>query len=92
MRLTGKILNEKYGLGAAHARYRENGVWYHPLEKFPGILFDQAGYVTFPTQEHYVESSGVRKGPDPNHIHVPDGIAKLPGYVQLTPPPRDLSI
>src|SRR5208337_4329445 len=36
--ITGEFLNEKYKIGAAQARYRENGVWYHPLDQFPGAL------------------------------------------------------
>lgn len=53
MRITGKWLNKKYKLGAADARYRENGVWYHPLRSFPAILFDGGGYVLFPSEGAY---------------------------------------
>jgi len=90
-RVTGKLLNKHYGLGAAQARYRENGVWFHPLHQFPGILFDAKGYVIFPTQEDYEKSADVKKGPDPNHIHVLGGIADIPGYVQLNPPPSQVA-
>jgi|HubBroStandDraft_6_1064221.scaffolds.fasta_scaffold93710_3 hypothetical protein len=85
--ITGRRLNEKYKLRALQARYRENGYWYHPLEQFPGALFDANGYVLFQTEEDYQQCEGVRKGPDPNHIHVQGGIASLPFYVQLDPPP-----
>lgn len=87
MRLTGERLNDLYKLGAAQARYRENGVWYHPLEKFPGVLLDANGYALFKTAADYANCSSVKKGPDPNTIHVKGGIASLPFYVPLNPPP-----
>jgi 5-methylcytosine-specific restriction enzyme A len=86
-RITGIRLNEKYNLGAVQARYRENGYWYHPLKNFPGALFDANGYVLFQTATDYQRCATVRKGPDPNHIHVPGGIASLPFYVRLVPAP-----
>jgi hypothetical protein len=85
--LTGEFLNVTYKLGAAQARYREDGGWYHPLDQFPGVLFDSHGYVLFKTEEDYQACHGVKKGPDPNHIHVEAGIASIPGYVKLDPPP-----
>jgi hypothetical protein len=35
-RITGKILNEAWQVGAKHALYREDGKWYHQLRDFPG--------------------------------------------------------
>lgn len=87
IRITGKRLNSEYKLGAVQARYREDGVWYHPLLAFPGILFDGNGYVAFQTRREYESCDRIRKGPDPNHIHVDAGIASIPGYVKLNPPP-----
>ena len=87
MRLTGDRQNELYKLGALQARYRENGVWYHPLEKFPGALFDANGYVCFKTALEYANCASVKKGPDPNTIHVKGGISSLPFYVPLQPTP-----
>ncbi len=75
MKLTGKWLNQKYAIGAADARYRENGVWYHPLRAFPGV---------------FLASAWVKHGPDPNHIHVANGISKAAGYVPLRPKPIQL--
>lgn len=88
--IKGERLNVAYKLGAAQSRYRQDGVWYHPLKKFPGILFDGMGYVLFRTQQEYVACRYVKKGPDPNHIHVEGGIASIPGYVPLDPPPTTL--
>ena len=43
----GAMLNHKWGVNAKHALYRDDGRWYHVLEKFPGALFDSHGYVFF---------------------------------------------
>lgn len=88
--ITGERLNEHYEIGAAQARYRENGVWYHPLDQFPGALFDGNGYVLFQTATEYADCDRVKKGPDPNHIHVKGGISSLPSYVRLDPAPLKL--
>ena len=53
IRLTGKRLNRELALGAEHARYHKDGYWYDQLHKFPGILFDQNGYVSFADLETY---------------------------------------
>jgi hypothetical protein len=90
--ITGEFLNEKYKIGAVQARYRENGVWYHPLDQFPGALFDANGYVLFRSDSDYAGCDRVKKGPDPNHIHVRGGISSLPSYVPLKPPPRDIAL
>lgn len=88
--ITGDRLNEKYKIGAAQARYRENGVWYHPLDQFPGVLFDAKGYAFFKTASEYAACDSVKKGPDPNHIHVKGGISSLPFYVPLDPAPSEI--
>lgn len=90
MRLTGKWLNKKYGLGALAARYRENGVWYHPLVEFPAVLFDGTGYVLFSSESDYLAAPFVKHGPDPNHIHIIGGLSNAPGYVLLHPAPVEL--
>lgn len=89
--LKGDYLNSHYGIGAKQARYREDGVWYHPLNKFPGALFDGNGYVLFDSQAQYEQCDSIKKGPDANHIHVSEGISSLPGYTPLVPPPLELS-
>ena len=87
--ITGNFLNHKYKVGAVQARYRENGVWYHPLDKFPGALFDAGGYVVFSNEADYEGCAEVKKGPDPNHIHIKGGISSLPFYVPLDLPLND---
>ena len=90
--ITGNFLNTIYKLGAAQSRYRVDGVWYHPLNKFPGALFDRQGYVLFDRPEDYYACRQVKQGPDPNHIHVEGGIASIPAYVRLQPPPAGLQL
>lgn len=78
-RLTGRHLNELWRVGARHALYHHEGVWYHQLQHFPGALFDSNGYVLFGTPEEFLHSAylHIRK-----HVHVPDGIAAMPTYVR----------
>ena len=89
-RITGRKLNSTYKVGAVQARYREDGMWYHPLREFPGALFDGQGYILFQVERDYKGCRRVRKGPHPNHIHVDEGIASIPGYVRLDPPPAGI--
>src|SRR5690348_6183586 len=85
--MTGRKLNKFYKLGAAHALYREKGDWYHALQRFPGILFDAEGCLIFQSEDEYNACEGLKKGPDPNHIHAEGGIKAFAGYKFLTPPP-----
>lgn len=64
----GKLLNGKYKRCAKHSRYRENGVWYHLLKRFPADLYDANGVVRFESEDQYRKY--VRIGPDPNSTHV----------------------
>ena len=85
-RTTGAKLNELWGVGAAHALYIYDGHWYHQLERFPGALFDQNGYVLFRTEADFRECSYLSIGKD---VSVPKpGIAQIPGYVRV----RDLQL
>ena len=87
----GKVLNEHYGRGVKQARYRENGVWYHPLTNFPADLYDASGVVRFDSKASYEKY--IRVGPDPDSTHadvVGRGISHIPGYEKLTPPPSEL--
>jgi 5-methylcytosine-specific restriction protein A len=79
--LNGKSLNELWGVGAKHALYREDGMWYHQLKDFPGALFDANGYIVFVTREDYVTSPYLQIQQD---LHVPNGISSIPNYVRVT--------
>jgi 5-methylcytosine-specific restriction protein A len=80
-KLTGKVLNILWGIGAKHALYREDGKWYHQLKSFPGVLFDANGYIVFETQQQYQACEHLRIQKD---LHVPNGISSIPGYVHIS--------
>jgi len=81
-KMTGRALNERWRIGAAHSLYRENGTWYHHLEAFPGALCDAHGYVVFATQQDLETCPGMLIGKSKNWLNVPAGISTLPGYVR----------
>jgi 5-methylcytosine-specific restriction enzyme A len=87
-RLPGKRLNSELALGAEHARYHKDGYWYDQLQKFPGVLFDFHGYVSFTSQNAYQHCPQLRH-PDrdrsdgrPGTLSVPAGISSIPGYIR----------
>src|SRR6266581_4614476 len=84
---TGAELNERCGVGAAHALYIHDGHWYHPLRRFPGALFDRNGYILFETEEDFRKCPHLSIGKD---VSVPKpGISSIPGYIRVTEfPPR----
>ncbi|HEX8499953.1 MAG TPA: DUF3883 domain-containing protein [Pyrinomonadaceae bacterium] len=84
-RVTGRVLNERYAVGATHALYREDGRWYHRLRTFPGALFDSSGYILFVTEAEYLGCSQLQIAQD---VHAPNGISAIPGYVRF----RDLEL
>jgi 5-methylcytosine-specific restriction enzyme A len=79
-RMTGKLLNKKWGVGAQHALYREDGKFFMPLERFPGALFDSNGYVVFENRRDYENSPHLRIG---SRVNVSGGIASIPSYVKM---------
>jgi len=79
--MNGKKINEVLQLGAKHALYREDGKWYHRLKIFPGVLFDQNGYVLFESEESYKSESKLKQQKD---LHVIGGIESLSGYEPFT--------
>lgn len=78
--LSGRKLNELWGVGAKHALYHREGSWYNNLERFPGALFDPNGYVVFATEQAYKNSPHLRITQETN---VANGIASIPGYVRM---------
>ncbi|HRQ37075.1 MAG TPA: HNH endonuclease [Chloroflexota bacterium] len=79
--LTGKYLNDLWGVEAKHALYRADGKWYHQLTDFPGALFDANGYIVFETEKDYLESPYLQIKQD---LHIADGISSMPNYVRVT--------
>lgn len=82
-RIMGRRLNREWKVGAQHALYREDGTWYHLLERFPGALFDAHGYVVFESKSALMSCPGILVGEAKNWINFSEGIAKLPGYVKI---------
>lgn len=70
-------LNEVWAIGAAQARYREDGSWYATLSLFPAALIDAHGYVLFASEEDYLDSPHLKIG---KQITVPKHISAIPGY------------
>ena len=67
-------LNETLAVGAAQARYSDDGHWYAALSRFPAALFDAKGYVLFETEQEYRTSPYLHIG---KQISVPKpGISK----------------
>jgi hypothetical protein len=82
--LSGKELNKRWGIGAQHVLYRKDGKWYHRLERFPGALCDENGYILFKTESDLQACPGIKIGREKNQMHVATGIATLPGYQKVT--------
>ena len=78
--LNGRLLNERWHVGARQALYHRDGHWYNNLRTFPGALFDPYGYVLFKTEQAYRSSAYLQIGDETN---VPGGIKSIPGYVRM---------
>jgi 5-methylcytosine-specific restriction protein A len=78
--MNGKILNEILQLGAKQALYREDGIWYHNLVKFPGVLFDKNGYVIFANKEEYYSTPNLQIKQD---LHIKNGLGSLDKYIHF---------
>ena len=79
-RKTGEDCKREWNIPVQQARFRENGTWYHILERFPAALCDAHGYVIFPTEQAYRDCTHLRIGKE---ISVPYGISKISGIVQM---------
>ena len=80
--MNGKFFNSLFNLDAKHALYREDGRWYHHLKAFPGVLFDQAGYVIFENHNDYLTNPLLQHKKD---LHVINGISGIPSYIRFSP-------
>lgn len=85
--MTGNYLNKILLINAKHALYRKDGYWYHNLKAFPGVLFDENGYVFFIDQDSYTNNPKLQIKKD---LHVVGGIESLPGYREYTTFERNL--
>lgn len=75
--MIGFKLNRSLELGAFHALYRSDGIWYHNLKQFPGVLFDQNGYIIFNSREEYEANPSLKIRKD---LNVVGGISSLQSY------------
>src|SRR5262245_50539215 len=87
---SGRRLNEQWGVNARHALYHREGIWYERLERFPGALFDENGYVVFATAEEFTGCPDLRIT---QKVWVPRGISEMPDYhrMVITQPRTDSS-
>jgi len=79
--ITGQLLNEKWQVNAEQAFYHEKGEIYSALTKFPGAYFDPDGFVLFSTSQEFSKHTHLQIG---EKAKVPDGIAKITGYIQAS--------
>jgi 5-methylcytosine-specific restriction protein A len=75
---TGQDCKKEWNIPAEQVLYREDGTWYHLLERFPAALCDAKGYILFKTEQAYKDCNYLQIGKE---IAVPDGISRIPGYV-----------
>ena len=92
---TGKALAEFYKIPVKAAYYHNEGNWYWNLEQFPGAYFDDNGCVVFQTEKDYAHCVYLTIGPRNTGVrgkNVGIGIADIPGYQKLNPPPSSLAM
>lgn len=76
----GDLLNRRWKIGARHALYHKDGVWYHQLRYFPGALCDPQGYVLFQTESDFRKCPRLRIDQD---VNVVGHISDLTSYVRV---------
>ena len=76
---SGARLLKQWGIPAKQAMYHKDGVFFMPLERFPGAYCDPNGYVVFSTKQAFDSCAAISVG---KRANVHQGISKLPGYVR----------
>lgn len=76
----GRTLKKEWNVNARHNLYHDQGTFYENLKDFPGALYDEHGYVVFPTERSYRESAYLKPG---KKLNVPGGIRSIPGYKRM---------
>jgi 5-methylcytosine-specific restriction protein A len=77
---SGRDLNQRWSIGAAHALYHKNGTWFNVLERFPGALCDPQGYVLFATKQQFLDCPYLQVGA---RVNVHGTLSEIPGYVRI---------
>lgn len=78
--MNGRTLNNRWNVNAKHPLYNKTGKWYHKLNRFPGVLFDENGYLLFETSEDFYKCEGLSINQD---VWVPKGISAIPDYIKV---------
>lgn len=76
----GARLLKEWKIPAKQAMYHKDGVFYMPLEHFPGAYCDPDGYIIFATQHEFDSCKSISVG---KRVNIHQGISKLPGYVRV---------
>lgn len=79
---TGRHLQKLWGIPAVHVLYHRGGNWYRLLERFPGALADPNGFVLFQAEADFQNCAYLEID---QHVHVPSGVSKMPGYKRVRP-------
>ena len=79
--LTGKSLNLRYKLGARHALYHKDGMWFERLARFPGVYCDTRGYVRFENELQFVNDPRLAVG---DKVNIRQTLASHPHYRLFT--------
>ena len=74
---SGARLLKEWKIPAKQAMYHKDGVFFMPLERFPGAYCDPNGYVIFATQQEFDLCRSISVG---KRVNVRQGISKLKGY------------
>jgi len=79
--ITATKIEKVLQTGAAHVLYREDGLWYHHLKHFPGVLFDKGGLIRFESKREYLSNKSLQHKKD---LHVIGGISTIEGYIKFS--------
>jgi hypothetical protein len=77
---SGARLLRQWNIPAKQAMYHKDGVFFMPLERFPGAYCDPNGYIVFATQQAFDFCRHISVG---KRANVHQGISNLPGYVRV---------
>jgi 5-methylcytosine-specific restriction protein A len=80
LRITARLLAQRWNVDARHVLYHKDGTWYNNLERFPGALFDANGYVVFPSEADYLACPQLSIGKETN---VRPHISAIRGYRRI---------
>lgn len=80
-RITGDSLNRRHRLGARHALYHKDGMFYERLTDFPGVLCDPEGYVRYDDEQSFMSDRHLSIG---QKVNIPATLRAHPRYKSFT--------